>query len=258
MIQKIQDQYASSRNLEARMGIYQYSVNPKPFSEWLVEQIPPAQHVKILELGCGTGDLWKCLGASFPDCEISLSDLSTGMLDKAKENLGKGEFRYEIIDFHAIPFPAGSFDILISNHNLYHATDLDRVLGEIKRVMKDEGVFYSTTNSAEHLAELRELLGIHDDNLWPTSVLAAHFGAETGPGILSGHFRSVERRFSENELRIPELEPVLKYFLSVRDERVHALVRGSMDAIRARFEAEVRRCGYYRAGTKGCLFICRK
>jgi ubiquinone/menaquinone biosynthesis C-methylase UbiE len=256
--QPIKEQYATSKNLETRMSIYQYSVDPKPFSKWLAEQIVPQNNVKVLELGCGTGDLWKDLKASFHDCEIILSDISEGMLKKSKENLGEEVFQYEIIDFHHIPYPNRTFDVIISNHNLYHAADLEKVLGEIRRVMKDDGVFYSTTSSNENMASLKELIHITDDMMWPNSVVAATFGAETGIKILSGHFQHVERRFYQNELRLTDLDPVIQYFMSVRDERVHQMVEQSMDGIRERFETEIRQHGYYKVKTKGCLFICRK
>ena len=257
-MQPIKEQYASSKNLEARMSIYQYSVDPKTFSKWVTEQIVPDKHVKILELGCGTGGLWMDLKDSFPDCEIILSDLSEGMLETAKGNLGEDAFQYEIIDFHDIPYPARTFDIIISNHNLYHAGDLNKVLGEIARVIKDNGVFHSTTSSIEHMASLRELIDIPEDGIWPNSVLTSAFGAETGIEILSNYFQSVERRYYENEMRIRELAPIINYFMSVRDERVHRIVERSMDRIQEKFETEIRRCGYYRVKTKGCLFICRK
>jgi ubiquinone/menaquinone biosynthesis C-methylase UbiE len=258
IMQPIKEQYASSKNLEARMSIYQYSVDPKPFSKWLAEQITPAKHVKILELGCGTGDLWKDLKSSFQDCEIILSDISEGMLKKSRKNLGEHAFHHEIIDFHNVPYPDSTFDILISNHNLYLAEDLEKVLGEIRRVMKDDGVFYSTTSSSEHMASLRELIQINDDTIWPNSAVATAFGAETGIGILSNHFQHVDRRFYQNELRLTELAPVIHYFMSVRDERVHKMIEQAADEIRERFETEIRRQGYYKVKTKGCLFICRK
>jgi ubiquinone/menaquinone biosynthesis C-methylase UbiE len=255
---QVKEQYASSKNLETRMNIYQYSVDKKPFSKWIAEQIIPESNVKILELGCGTGDLWKDLQDSFNGCEITLSDFSEGMLKKSKENLGENGFRYELIDFHNIPYPDKAFDIIISNHNLYHAKDLDKVLSEISRVMKDDGVFYSTTSSAENMTSLRELIGITDDTLWPNSVVVSSYGAETGIAILSRYFQYVERRFNQNELQITELTPIINYFLSVRDERVHQIVKQSINTIQDKFETEFRQYGYYKVQTKGCLFICRK
>lgn len=258
MTQQVEEQYASSKNLETRISIYQYSVDKKAFSKWVAEQITPENGVKILELGCGTGGLWKDLRDSFYDCEITLSDFSEGMLEKSKENLGENGFRYELIDFHDIPYPDKVFDIIISNHNLYHAKDLNKVLSEISRVMKDDGVFYSTTSSAENMASMRELIGITDDTLWPNSVVVSTYGAETGIAILSRYFQYIERRFSQNELRITELTPIVNYFLSVRDERVHQIVKQSMNTIQNKFETAIRQYGYYKAQTKGCLFICKK
>jgi ubiquinone/menaquinone biosynthesis C-methylase UbiE len=83
MMQQTKEQYASSKNLESRMSIYQYSIDAKSFSKWLTEQIIPDNNVKIIELGCGTGDLWKDLKDSFHNCEILLSDFSKGMLEKS-------------------------------------------------------------------------------------------------------------------------------------------------------------------------------
>ena len=258
MMQQIKKQYASSKNLESRMSIYQYSIDPKTFSKWLTEQIIPHNNVKILELGCGTGDLWKDLKDSFQNCEILLSDFSEGMLEKTRENLGENGFNYEIIDFHNIPYPDKTFDIIISNHNLYLALDLNKVLGEISRVIKDNGVFYSTTNSIEHLASLRELTNIADDRLWPNSVLTSIFGAETGIEILSNYFQYTDRRFYQNELRIKDFTPIINYFMSVRDEHVHQIIKQSMNKIRGKFDTEIRQYGYYKVKTKACLFICRK
>jgi ubiquinone/menaquinone biosynthesis C-methylase UbiE len=256
--QPTKEQYASSKNLEARMSIYQYSIDTKTFSEWLTEQITPDNHVKILELGCGTGDLWKELKDSFHNCEILLSDFSEGMLKKSREYLGESKFDYEIIDFHNIPYPDKTFDIIISNHNLYHALDLNKVLSEISRVIKDDGVFYSTTNSIEHLASLRDLINITEDTIWPNSVLTSIFGAETGLEILSEYFQYTDRRFYENELRIKDLSSIINYFMSVRDERVHQIIKQSANKIQDIFETEIHQYGYYKAKTKACIFICRK
>jgi ubiquinone/menaquinone biosynthesis C-methylase UbiE len=257
MLHRIKDQYSSSKNLEERKNIYRYSINPETFSKWLTEQIAPGKNLKILELGCGIGDLWKDLKPSFQNCEILLSDLSEGMLEKAIENLG-AQFNYEIIDFHRIPYPNKTFDIVISNHNLYHAIDLNKVLGEISRVIKDDGIFYSTTNSTEHLTELWKLIDFPEDMNWLTTLWPSIFSAETGTLGLSNHFQFVKQQIYQNELHIPDSAPIINYFMSLSDERVHQIVLQSVNKIREKIEAEIRRYGYFNVKTKSCLFICRK
>ncbi len=258
MVQPLKEQYASSKNLEARMSIYQYDIDPKPLSKWLTEQITPENNVKIIELGCGNGNLWKDLKDSFHNCDILLSDLSEGMLERAKENFGENSFNYEKIDFHNIPYLDKTFDVVISNHNLYHALDLNKVLTEISRVLKDDGVFYSTTNSAEHLSNLRELLDLPDDVKWANSVLTSAFGAETGIDILSNHFPHVEQRFYQSELHINDFAPIANYFKSFSNERFRQNLEQSATKIERKFENEIRQHGYYKIQTKGCLFICKK
>ena len=253
-MQAIKEQYASSKNLETRMSIYQFSVNQRTFPAWLTEQITPDQGITILELGCGTGGLWQDLKKSFPNCEIILSDLSDGMLQKSKEILGETDFKYQIIDFHQIPFPDNYFDVVISNHNLYHAEDLDRVLAEITRVLTCDGTFYATTNSVEHLAQLRELVGV--SQLWPNSILTSAFGAESGVTILRKYFANVDLRYYENTLRIDDFQVIENYLMSVRDERIHTIIKNSREKLEKRFAAEMAVTGYFEIKTKAGLFIC--
>jgi len=253
-MQAIKEQYASSKNLETRMSIYQFSVGLQTFPAWLTEQITPAQDIKILELGCGTGGLWKDLKKSFHNCEIVLSDLSEGMLQKSRENLEETGFQYQLIDFHQIPYPDNYFDVVISNHNLYHATDLDRVLAEIVRVLTENGNFYATTNSEEHLAQLQALVGLAQ--LWPNRILTSAFGAESGGRILQQHFANVDLKFHENMLRIDNFQIIEDYLLSVRDERIHQIVVEAKELLQQKFAEEISATGYFEIKTKAGLFIC--
>lgn len=50
--------------------------------------------------------------------------------------------RFVQADAAALPFPAGTFDAIISNHSLEHVSNLRAVLIEIRRVIKPDGALY--------------------------------------------------------------------------------------------------------------------
>lgn len=54
----VKEQYSDSNNLNTRMSIHEkYSVNKLGFGNWLYQQYQLKDSMRILELGCGTGDL---------------------------------------------------------------------------------------------------------------------------------------------------------------------------------------------------------
>ena len=84
------DQYKDSSNLDARVAIHQrFSSNEYGWFKWVFDTLEklPAD-AKILELGCGHGLVWKENADRIPSTwDITLSDLSSGMLDSAWRNL---------------------------------------------------------------------------------------------------------------------------------------------------------------------------
>ena len=59
--------------------------------------------MKVLEIGCGDGTLWKENKDKLPEnIEITLSDTSEGMLRDARRNVGIGDhrFRFRHFDCH--------------------------------------------------------------------------------------------------------------------------------------------------------------
>ncbi|MBW1847957.1 MAG: class I SAM-dependent methyltransferase, partial [Deltaproteobacteria bacterium] len=96
----------------------------------------------ILELGCGIGNLWtENLSEIGNDNDITISDLSLGMVEKAKQNLNKSnkKFKFSVIDAGKIPYQNNTFDSLIACHMLYHVPNLTECFSEIYRVLKPGG-----------------------------------------------------------------------------------------------------------------------
>ena len=91
-----------------------------------------------------------------PKWDITLSDLSSGMLDSAWRNLvvtGRN-FKFKEIDAQKIPFEDETFDAVIANHMLYHVPDRPKAIAEIKRVLKPNGRLFATTIGKNHHREM--------------------------------------------------------------------------------------------------------
>lgn len=99
------------------------------------------KHYKILDLCCGTGDICRILQSKYPDAEITGIDFSHNMLEIAKKQLPKIKFIEQ--DVTTLPFEEKTFDLCTISFGLRNVDDLQKVLKEIKRVLKDEGIFFN-------------------------------------------------------------------------------------------------------------------
>ena len=87
----VQEQYKTADNLNTRISIHaKYSTNKLGFGNWLFSHYDISPNKKILELGCGTGDIWKSkLHLIDESIDLTLTDCSPNMISITKDNLGK-------------------------------------------------------------------------------------------------------------------------------------------------------------------------
>ena len=210
------DQYREADNLQARIELHtRFSTNAESWFPWLFERYRFPAQADILEIGCGPGDAWvRNLERVPAGWQLFLSDLSEGMVGKARQNLGQLPSRFCCLDAGWIPFTADSFDAVIGNHMLYHMPDLARALSDICRVLVPDGLLVSATNGAGHLAELYDLLEDFDPQ-YDRGDHQLSFTLESGAEILGRYFKKVERWDFPNDLQITEVEPLVAYTLSL-------------------------------------------
>ena len=56
----VKQQYANANNLNTRISIHdKYSTNKMGFGNWIMSNYRIDEKMKVLGLGCGTGDMWK-------------------------------------------------------------------------------------------------------------------------------------------------------------------------------------------------------
>ncbi|MBW8011924.1 MAG: class I SAM-dependent methyltransferase [Chloroflexi bacterium] len=226
------DQYRDSSNLDARITLHErFSINPYGWQRWVYDQLEVPPNGRILEIGCGPGNLWQENQDRLrEDWIFVLSDLSSGMLQKAKSNLQTSQYQFCAADIQNLPFPADNFDVVIANHMLYHIPDRVQALGEIHRVIKPGSLLYAATNGDTHLQELDQLIHQIDPYLIQNNWTSG-FSLENGAQQLQELFHNVELSLFQDGLVVNEIEPLVAYIASMNftsDQKLSADQRNAL------------------------------
>jgi SAM-dependent methyltransferase len=251
-----EQQYRTADNLQARINLHRFfGTNDYPWQRWVLDHLPLKPGYKVLEVGCGPGGLWFENVDLIPDgIEFVLGDLSIGMVKTALGNIHEArasagrrvlDLQGGCIDVQALPFPAASFDLVIANHMLYHAPDIDRAIRELYRVVKPDGRVATATNGVGHMRQMGELLenhlpGYRDGH----RSQVRRYALENAPELLHMRFRTVEKLIYEDHLHITRVQPLLDYINSLWDayEPGHPQV---YEQITRQVQAEIDQQGYF-------------
>lgn len=113
-----------------------------------------AMEGKILDYGCGSGDIVKAgresgldivgVEAFYGGSRSKEVAASRGLMDVSVFSLSKD---------YCIPFPDGTFDLVVSNQVMEHVEDLDFTLSEIARVLKPSGELLTLFPASEVIRE---------------------------------------------------------------------------------------------------------
>jgi len=216
----VREQYQDDRNLNARIALHaRFSTNPYGWSRWVFDHLTDLpEDARILELGCGPGDLWAANRTRIPsEWELTLTDFSSGMVEAAQAKLAdlNRQVTTRVVDAQAIPFEDGAFDAVIANHMLYHVPDRQRALHEIRRVLQTLGTFYATTVGDQHMAQLWSLVEpFVPDIRERTSKVSRGFTLENGDNQLGEVFAHIARYDYKDALEVTEVRPVIAYLRS--------------------------------------------
>ena len=211
----VKQQYATETNLNTRIAIHEkYSTNKVGFGNWIFSNYEISKGMTILELGCGTGDMWKGKKEVIDFCsKLVLSDFSARMVRVSQETVGfYDNVEYQVIDIQNIPFEDKTFDIVIANMMLYHVPDLHKALAEVRRVLKKGGKFYCATYGEhgimEYLSKLFSGYGMEEST-------NKNFTLQNGGKILSKFFSKGEKLEYMDSLAVTNVNDMVEYIYSL-------------------------------------------
>jgi SAM-dependent methyltransferase len=252
-------QYRNASNLNARIRLHAlFSTNLVGWHRWLFDQIAAPGDARVLELGCGPGTFWLENADRVPHgWRVLLTDFSAGMLDEARRNLAHTgrAYEFEQVDAQSIPFPPASFDVVMAFHMLYHVPDRDRAFAEIRRVLTDEGTFYTSTLGETHLREMHDLMLGFDEEAAALLPFRLPFNLESGGQEIGRFFSDVKLVRYQDSLRVTEAQPFADYVMSTPAARV---LRGREQELTAFVQAQIDAHGPINISKDSGLFIARK
>jgi len=256
------DQYKTSVNLNVRIELHRrFSHNPVPWFAWLASRISMEHADRLLEVGCGNGQLWQHMD---PDVisrkKIWVTDISAGMVEDAARLLkasGRDFFRFETQDCQKLDYEDSVFDAVIANHVLFYVKNIRQAIGEVRRVLKPEGVFYCSTYGREHMKEITSLVQEFDPRITLSEVaLYELFGLENGQAMLEEQFETVEKVMYDDYLLVDEAEPLLDYILSCHGNQSEMLSKRQREFKRF-LQKKIEEKGGIRITKMAGVFICR-
>lgn len=112
----------------------------------------PGRFERSLEIGAGTGYFTLNLLRAGVVAEAVASDISQGMLDSLDASAARLGLAVETRRAEAaeLPFPDGSFDLVVGHAVLHHLPDLDAAFAEFRRVLRPGGTIVFCGEPSRH------------------------------------------------------------------------------------------------------------
>ncbi|MFP4135776.1 MAG: ubiquinone/menaquinone biosynthesis methyltransferase [Candidatus Acetothermia bacterium] len=136
----------------------------------LVEKAPTAEGGRVLEIGCGTGQLTRLMADHLPVEEIVGVDITPEMIERAREGLpSRYSSRVRFIEGRgeSLDFPTNYFDLVTSAFTLRNVESIESVVSEMERVVKPGGKVVNLELSSPTVPVFRHFYSIYFNYIMP-------------------------------------------------------------------------------------------
>jgi SAM-dependent methyltransferase len=220
--------------------------------EELCEALDLRSKQSVLDVAAGNGNV--SLAAARRWCEVTATDYVPVLLDRARVRAAAEglEIEFREADAEALPFPDGSFDVVVSTFGVMFTPDQERAAAELVRVCRPGGKIGLANWTPEgFIGQLFKTIGKHvappagvkSPALWGTRQrIGELFGAQSAS--ISAEPRNFVFRYRSPEHWLEVFRayygPLLKAFAALQ-EPAQAALAADLAALIARFNRSTDR-----------------
>jgi SAM-dependent methyltransferase len=178
----------------------------------------PLAGARVLEVGCGRGGGAAHLAEGGAPAEIVGVDLSPATVARARMlNVGIPRLAFRVGDAESLPFPDGSFDIVVNVESSHCYARMDRFVAEAARVLRPGGwLAWADMRSPAMLAAL--------DQDFAHPALALRAETDLTAGVVAA-LDATDGAKRGAIARLAVLRPLLREFAGLRGSLLHAALR---------------------------------
>lgn len=114
---------------------------------------------EVLEVGTGSGWTSRRIMDTFPQVELTATDVDESVMENLKEidDLYGQRLKVQVADVSKLPFDRASFDIVIAVHLLRRLDDVPRAIRELVRVLRPGGLIGIADSVGSRLSWTRRI-----------------------------------------------------------------------------------------------------
>lgn len=136
-----------------RLMLWGMNIGHSPVYEFGLSHVELPQGGRILDVGCGGGELLRRMAKRAPDATLAGVDVSSASIEASRRRnhraieAGRMEVKEGSVD--ALPWPDESFDLVTACETIYFWGDLAKAFREVARVLKPAGTFAVIIEAAD-------------------------------------------------------------------------------------------------------------
>ena len=132
----------ADESMVRNLAVQAEAIWPQEEAIFRAHRLPDAP--RILDVGCGTGEIAGRLASLFPRSTIVGVDIIEPHLELARKRYASlgDRVQFQVADAFELPFADGAFDLVVCRHVLQSVPTPEQVLAQLVRVTKQGGVIH--------------------------------------------------------------------------------------------------------------------